>query len=100
MYQYFWHAPPHYFEYAEFHTVTLGCQLTPEDYPFDSHECPLKFFNPEKTTKTFFFSNATMQTQDQTDLDQLKITNHGLNFDIQISSVSTEIIRIHCYPYR
>ena len=43
--QYFWHLLPHHFEYAEHHTITIGCALSFEYYPFDSHQCKISIFN-------------------------------------------------------
>ena len=99
MYQYFWHNPPHTFEYAEYHTITLGCQLTPENYPFDSHECSMKFYNPERTTKTLLFLPSLLETQKEMGLNKLRIDNHGLNFDVSVESLPTNEILIHGYAY-
>ena len=99
MYQYFWHLPPHHFEYAEFHTITIGCQLTPENFPFDSHSCPMTCFNPEKTLRSLEFLPALMENRKQKGLKKLQIENHGLNFDITVDSLPADITQVHGSSY-
>ena len=99
MYQYFWHLPPHHFEYAEFHTITIGCQLTPENFPFDSHTCPLTCFNPEKTLRSLEFLPPLLESRQGDSLKSLQIEYHGLNFDITVKSVPAGVTEIRGYSY-
>lgn len=99
MYQYFWYLPPHHFEYAEFHTLTIGCQLTPENFPFDSHTCPLTCFNPEKALRSLEFLPPLLENRKGEALKNLQIENHGLNFDITVKSVAAGVTEIRGYSY-
>ena len=100
MYQYFWHKPPHYFEYAEQITVTIGCKLTPKNFPFDSHTCQLVCYNPEKSTNTLSFLPTVIENKQGKGLMEMSIENHGLNFDIVVTSLpSGGVTEIHGFTH-
>ena len=93
-FQYFWHKSPHYFEYAEYHIVTVGCVQPTHNFPFDSQECYFQFYDPEKSQNFCKFDIAVISGK-----SEVQIKNHGLDFDIKAESIETNVIKIESYEY-
>ena len=93
-FQYFWHKSPHYFEYAEYHIVTVGCVQPTENFPFDSQKCQFQFYEPENSQVYIVLEQALISGK-----SKVHIENHGLDFDITAESIETSIIKIEAYEY-
>ena len=101
-FQYFWFKPPHYFEYAEYHVVTIGCNFNSNSYPFDHLECSVTFFNPELTDELFIWKPVSLSIKDQS-LNQSKveatIPKNGLPFDISVQALDSSKTSSLGYEY-
>ena len=50
------------FEYAEYLKIKLGCNLNFDIFPFDNHECDLKYFCPSYDSGMLGFNLPTIYT--------------------------------------
>ena len=98
-YQYFWHQPPHHFEYAEYHTITIGCALSFELYPFDSHQCNISIFNLGYTRNYLILLPALLGNNTDSELNRIEIKGHGLHFEISAESLDPSMTLIDGYWY-
>ena len=91
-FEYFWHAEPHYKEYAELIQETLTCDFKFNKFPFDEHECYLRFHNPHliksfltlTPTKIYVHSKSTNVSQPSVSID-----NSRLQYTITVDSIET-----------
>ena len=97
--QYFWHQPPHHFEYAEHHTITIGCALSFEYYPFDSHQCKISIFNLGYTQNFLKLLPALLGNHSHSGLSEIQINGHGLHFEISAESQTPSTNLIDGYLY-
>ena len=81
-YEYYWFLPPHYFEFAEHLTLTVGCTTIKfNSYPFDSHQCELVFYTPDSANHILQFSPAMIATDENENMeDPDVIVYHALPF--------------------
>ena len=86
-YEYFWHSPPHYFEYAEYLSLTVGCSIKFTSYPFDSHQCELFFYAPDFAIHRLEFSTAVLAKDEWNVENPDVIEYHALPFRITAKSV-------------
>ena len=101
-FEYFWHAEPHFKEYAELIQETLTCDFQFHKFPFDEHECYLKFHNPhlmEKfltltPTKVYIRSKSTNVSE-----PSLGIDNSRLPYTITVESIDTSMTQSTVYEY-
>ena len=98
-YEYFWFHPPHYLEYAEFLALTVGCFVTPTAYPFDSHQCEVFFYTPDKSISRLYFLPPIMDRDGYANAQPNIVTYHGLPFDIQVESKTPFALVMNGYNY-
>ena len=98
-YEYFWHLPPHYFEYAEYLSLTVGCNIKFTSYPFDSHQCELFFYAPDFDPHSLEFSTAELAKDEETAENPDVITYHALPFRITTESIYPFQFTISGYNY-
>ena len=101
-FEYFWHAEPHYKEYAELIQETLTCDFKFNKFPFDEHECYLRFHNPHliksfltlTPTKIYVHSKSTNVSQPSVSID-----NSRLQYTITVDSIETTMTQSTVYEY-
>ena len=101
-FEYFWHAEPHYKEYAELIQETLTCDFQFHTFPFDEHECYLRFHNPHlikaflilTPTKIYVHSKSTNISQ-----PALNIDNSRLPYVITVESIEPSMTQSTIYDY-
>ena len=101
-FQYFWHDEPHYKEYAELIKETLTCDFEFHFYPFDKHECFLRFHNPQYTknfltiTPTKIFTNS--KSTNLTELP-IEVQSSRLPYKIIVESIEISMTMSTIYEY-
>ena len=101
-FQYFWHAEPHYKEYAELIKETLNCDFEFHFFPFDKHECFLRFHNPHliteflKITPTKIYASSKSTNLSQ---NSIEIQNSRLPYKITLESIETSMTQSTIYQY-
>ena len=97
---YLWYrSSTHMMHYSEIFKANVQCGMSFENFPFDSHTCPLTCFNPEKALRSLEFLPPLLENRKGEALKNLQIENHGLNFDITVKSVAAGVTEIRGYSY-
>ena len=63
---YFWHKEPYYKLYAERVIQTFSCDFDFKKFPFDKHQCYLRFFNPIFTEEYLKFTPTEVYVNSST----------------------------------
>ena len=83
---YFWfYNTTNSFEYAEFLKLEIGCDFYFGDFPFDTHQCDLRFFSPSFVWLSF---NTTKLTQQRSELnDKVPIFTPRIPFEVSVKAI-------------
>ena len=95
-YQYFWFYEPHLLEYGEFHTITFGCSMKLNNFPFDSHTCSFLFYTPDNGNITLMFLPVIL---DGDNVDQGILLGHTLPFNVSIVILEPHLRSLFGYHY-
>ena len=99
---YFWHQEPYFKVFGEDIKVTISCNFDFLMFPFDKHQCYLKFINPYyvkdqgKFTPTSIYvkSSSTNLTE-----EPLLIKDHKLPYEITVASIPTGLYFLTKYTH-
>ena len=89
---FFWHQEPFFKLFEEDFKVTLSCNFDFLMFPFDKHQCYLKFINPyyEKDQAKFTPTSIYVKSSSTNLTDQpLLIKDHKLPYEISVASIPT-----------
>ena len=95
-YQYFWFLIPHWVEYAEFHSITVGCLMSSSHFPFDSHTCSLTFYAPDNSNSTLIFLPVIIEGSNVVDG---RVNGHSLPFNVTIKTLEPYVVNLFGYNY-
>ena len=101
VFQYFWFKAPHYFEYIEYITLTIGCFIQPNSYPFDSHQCNITMYDPNVDTSRQTLLPVLLQRYGKIIdyKDPIEILEHALQFHITVQGIEPYDISRNGYVF-
>ena len=99
-YEYYWFLPPHYFEFAEHLSLTVGCTTIKfNSYPFDNHQCEFVFYTPDSANPFLQFSSAIIAMDEKNLENPDVIVYHALPFWITAKPVAPFSFVMSGYNY-
>lgn len=101
-FNYFWFYNTGGFEYAEYLQVKLGCDLDFRSYPFDSHKCYLKYFDPGYDVNMMDFKIPriyTVKDDEATYLATIDLETPRVPFKVQVGPILNQSMGISMIGY-